>query len=83
MLCFFRSLIDFDLIEGHLISGQIRFRSGQVSMIVLKNQIGSNLNPNESNGFLESDRILPPIATNSYYIVMFDLCDIKWPHNVL
>jgi hypothetical protein len=32
MLCFFRFLIDFDLIEGHLISDQVGFRSDRISL---------------------------------------------------
>jgi hypothetical protein len=44
MLCFFRSLIDFDWIEGHLISGRVK--SGRV-------RIGSD----QLNLFKKSDRI--------------------------
>jgi hypothetical protein len=33
ILCFFRFLIDFDWIEGHLISDRVEFESGQISLI--------------------------------------------------
>jgi hypothetical protein len=32
MLCFFSFLIDFDLIEGHLISDQVGFGSNRISL---------------------------------------------------
>jgi hypothetical protein len=37
MLCFFRSLIDFDWIKNHLISGRVGFESGRISLTLLKN----------------------------------------------
>jgi hypothetical protein len=49
--CFFRSLIDFDWIECHLISGP-------VSLTFLKNRIGSGSDPDESDRFLRSGRVL-------------------------
>jgi hypothetical protein len=52
MLCFFRSLIDFDWIEGHLISDRVG--SSRV-------RVGSY--PDGSDRFLESDRVLPPLST--------------------
>jgi hypothetical protein len=61
MLYFFRSLIDFDWIKGHLISGRVEFRSGRVSLTFLKNWIGSGSDPNGSDEFLRSDRVLPPL----------------------
>jgi hypothetical protein len=48
MLCFFRSLIDFDWIEGYLISGRVGFGSGHVSLTFLKNRIRSDLDPDGS-----------------------------------
>jgi hypothetical protein len=33
MLCFFRSLIDFDWIKGHLISGRVRVKSDQFDFL--------------------------------------------------
>jgi hypothetical protein len=33
MLCFFRSLINFDWIEDHLISGRVRVRSDQFDFL--------------------------------------------------
>jgi hypothetical protein len=54
MLCFFTSLIDFDWIKDHLISGR-------VSLTFLKNPVGSDSDPNGSDEFIGSDRILPPL----------------------
>jgi hypothetical protein len=54
MLCFFKSLIDFDWIEGHL-------TSGRVSLTSLKNRVGSGSGPDGSGGFFGSDRVLPPL----------------------
>jgi hypothetical protein len=64
ILYFFISLIDFDWIEGHLISGrvgsdQVGFGSDQFDF--LKNRVGSSSDPDGSGGFLRSDRILPPL----------------------
>jgi hypothetical protein len=39
MLCFFRSLIDFDRLSGHLILGSDQVSSGQVILTFLKNQV--------------------------------------------
>jgi hypothetical protein len=66
MLYFFISLIDFDWIEGHLISGQIgsvriRIGSDRISFIFFQNQIRLSSNPDRSNEFLKSDWILPPL----------------------
>jgi hypothetical protein len=61
MLCFFILLIDFDWIEGHLISGRVGFGSDQVSLTFLKNRISLDSDPDGSDGFLRSDRILPPL----------------------
>jgi hypothetical protein len=65
MLCFFRSLIDFDWIEGHLISdrigsGRVRVRSDQIDFLK-KLGSSSDPNPNESDEFLESGRVLPSL----------------------
>jgi hypothetical protein len=40
MLCFFRSLIDFDWIEGHLISGRVRIGSGQFDFLKKSDRVG-------------------------------------------
>jgi hypothetical protein len=61
MLCFFRLLIDFDWIKGHLISdrigsGQIRIRSGQFDFLKKLDRVG---------GFLGSDRVLPTLILNT------------------
>jgi hypothetical protein len=66
MLYYFRSLIDFNWIEGHLISdwvgsSQVEFGSDRISLTFKKNQIGSGSNPDESDRFLGSDRVLPPL----------------------
>jgi hypothetical protein len=82
MLYFFRSLIDFDWIECHLISsrvgsGRVRIGSGQfdflkksnrvgsgsgrISLTFLKNRVRSDSDPNGSDGFLRSGRVLPPL----------------------
>jgi hypothetical protein len=60
MLCFFRSLIDFDWIKGHLNSDRVEFGSGRISLTFLKNRVGSGSDPNGSGEFLGSGRILPP-----------------------
>jgi hypothetical protein len=80
MLCFFRSFIDFDLIEGHLISGQVGFGSNRVSLTFKKNQIGSDLDPDGSDGFFRSSRILPPLEpSTSIEICQFYVrFNIKW-----
>jgi hypothetical protein len=64
MLCFFRSLIDFDWIEGHLISGQVGFGSGRISLTFLKNRIGLGSGPDGSDGFVGSGRVLPPLCAS-------------------
>jgi hypothetical protein len=63
MLCFFISLIDFDWIKGHLISGRVGFGSGQFDFLKKLSQIGfgSGLDPNGSGGFLGSGRVLSPL----------------------
>jgi hypothetical protein len=69
MLCFFRSLIDFDWIEGDLRSDQVRSgldRSGQFDFF-LKNQIGLGSNSDRSDRFLRSDRVLPPLDPSSQH----------------
>jgi hypothetical protein len=84
MLCFFRSLIDFDWIKGHLISGRVEFGSGRFSLTFLKNWIGSDSGPDGSDGFLESDsgpdgsdgflesgRVLPPLSISTSLIFFF------------
>jgi hypothetical protein len=38
-MCFFRFLIDFNLIKVHLISGQVGFGSSRISLIFFKNQV--------------------------------------------
>jgi hypothetical protein len=40
MLCFFTSLIDFDWIKGHLISGRIRIESSQFDFFLKSDRIG-------------------------------------------
>jgi hypothetical protein len=52
MLCFFfRSLIDFDWIAGHLISGQVKSRSNRV-------QAGTDrVQPGQFDFLKKSDRI--------------------------
>jgi hypothetical protein len=64
MLYFFRSLIDFDWIEDHLISGR-------VSLTFLINRIGSSSDLNGSDGFLGSGRILPPLSLTA------GVCQVK------
>jgi hypothetical protein len=54
---FFRSLIDFDWIEGHLISG----RSGQFDFLKKMGRVGSGSGPNGSGGFLGSGQVLSPL----------------------
>jgi hypothetical protein len=56
MLCFFRFLIDFDWIEGYLISDWVE--SGRVSLTFFKNQVGLNSGPSKLDRFLGSGRIL-------------------------
>jgi hypothetical protein len=51
MLCFFRFLIDFDWIEGHLISDRVG--SDRVSLIFLKNQIESDSDRTDFSGRIE------------------------------
>jgi hypothetical protein len=70
MLCFFISLIDFDWIKVHLISGQVgsdRVRIGSDQFDFLKKldriEFGSDSDPNKSGEFLGSDQILPPLHT--------------------
>jgi hypothetical protein len=71
MLCFFRSLIDFDLIEGHLISGPVesgsdRVRSGQFDFFL--NQVGSSSGPSRLGGFLRLGGVLSSlIAISNIY----------------
>jgi predicted ThiF/HesA family dinucleotide-utilizing enzyme len=64
MLCFFRSLIDFDWIKGHLISGRIG--PGQFDFLKKLGRVGfgSGLDPDGSDGFLGSGRVLPPHKLN-------------------
>jgi hypothetical protein len=66
---FFRSLIDFNWIKGHLISGRVRsnrVRVGSDQFDFLKKmdwiRFGSGSCPDGSDGFLGSDRILPPLG---------------------
>jgi hypothetical protein len=62
MLCFFRSLIDFDWIKGHLISDRVG--SDQFDFLKKLDHIGfgSDLDPDGSDRFLESDWILSPLV---------------------
>jgi hypothetical protein len=60
MLYFFRSLMNFYWIEGHLISDQFDF---------LKNQVGSDLNPDESDEFLGSSSA----TSSSFYIIFYSI----------
>jgi hypothetical protein len=64
MLYFFRSLIDFDWIKGHLISdrvgsGRVRIGSDQFDFLkkIDRFRFGSDLGPDGSG------RVLPPLAT--------------------
>jgi hypothetical protein len=69
MLCFFRSLIDFNWIEGDLGSDQVWSgldRLGQFDFFK-KNQIGLGSNPDRSDRFLRSDRVLPPLDPSSQH----------------
>jgi hypothetical protein len=59
MLYFFRSLIDFDWIGGHLISGRVGSGSDRV-------RVGSGSDPGESDGFVRSGRVLPPLSATVY-----------------
>jgi hypothetical protein len=64
MLYFFRSLIDFDWIEGYLIPSRVglgRIRIGSDQFNFLKNQIKLSSNPNKSDGFFGLDQVLPPL----------------------
>jgi hypothetical protein len=71
ILYFFRSLIDFDWIKSHLILGRVGFGSGRICLTFLKNQIGSGSDPDGSDGFLESDRVLPPLGPGrSYHLII-------------
>jgi hypothetical protein len=59
MLCFFRSLIDFDWIKGHLISdrigsGRVRIGLDQFDFLKKLDRVGSGSDPDGSDGFLES-----------------------------
>jgi hypothetical protein len=69
MLCFFRSLIDFDWIKGHLISdrvgsGRVRIRSDQFDFLKKIDRVGfgSDSGPSGSCGFLGLGRVLPPLV---------------------
>jgi hypothetical protein len=62
MLCFFSSLIDFDWIKGHLISGRVRSDQFDFLKKLGRIEFRSGSNPNESDGFLRSGRILPPVG---------------------
>jgi hypothetical protein len=75
MLCFFRSLIDFDWIEGHLISGRVRLGSGRVSLTSLKSQVGSGLGPGGSGRFLGSCRVMPPLIITRQLVLTETLCN--------
>jgi hypothetical protein len=70
MLCFFRSLIDFDWIEGHLISGRVGFGSGSSQFDFLKKsgRIRSGSGPDGSGGFLGSGRVLPPLDQSYLFL---------------
>jgi hypothetical protein len=68
MLCFSISLIDFDWIKDHLISGRVRsgrVRVGSDQFDFLKKLdrigFGSGSDPDGSDEFLGSGRVLPPL----------------------
>jgi hypothetical protein len=65
MLYFFRSLIDFDWIESHLISGrigsgQVRIGLGQFDFFF---KIESDSGPDGSDEFVGSGQVLSPLPT--------------------
>jgi hypothetical protein len=63
---FFQIVDRFRLDEGHLILGRIR--SGLDRVGSGSSSDGSGSNPNRSDGFLGSGRILPPLtSTSSFY----------------
>jgi hypothetical protein len=66
MLCFFRSLIDFDWIKDHLISGRVG--SGQFDFLKKLDRVGfgSGSDPDGSGKFLGSGRVLPPLHMISF-----------------
>jgi hypothetical protein len=68
MLCFFRSLIDFDWIKCHLISDQVG--SGQFDFLKKLSRIGFrlDLNPDGSIEFLGSD-----FVTSNFHFVIHRL----------
>jgi hypothetical protein len=74
MLCFFISLIDFDWIKCHLISGWVE--SGQFDFLKKMGRVGfgfgSGLDPDGSDEFLGSGRVLPPlkISDTSFFNIM-------------
>jgi hypothetical protein len=57
------------------VSGQVGFGSDRVSLTFLKNQIKSGSDPDGSNGFVGSGRVLPPL---SIIIKNVLTCDKKW-----
>jgi hypothetical protein len=63
MLCFFRSLIDFDWIKSHLISGRVG--SGQFDFLKKLDRIGfgSGSDPDGSG------RVLPPLTKSNKFIL--------------
>jgi hypothetical protein len=70
MLCFFRSLIDFDWIKSHLISGRVgsrrvRVGSGQFDFLKKLDRVGfgSGSGPDGLDGFLGSGWVLPPLSS--------------------
>jgi hypothetical protein len=81
MLCFFRSLIDFDWIEGNLISGRVgsgRVRIESDQFDFLKK---SDSDPDRSDGFVRSGRVLPPLQGSLRFLKLkpcFEIVGQAW-----
>jgi hypothetical protein len=75
MLCFFRSLIDFDWIKDHLISGRVRIGLDQFDFLkkLSQNKFELDLDPDD---FFRSDQVLTPREIG---ISTFSLCQAKYP----
>jgi hypothetical protein len=62
MLCFFRFLIDFDLIEGHLISGRVLFESDQFDFFKKSDRVGFRFGRLERVFRIGSDSVISTAA---------------------
>jgi hypothetical protein len=66
--------IGLDQVNLHVVFfsvGLDRVRSGSNQLDFFKNQIGSDSNPNGSDGFLESNRIVSPLTTGYSSLVFY------------